>query len=81
MVGGAVGTTAMQLHVLPRTLVIGLVASLLVAMAAIAWASWDVGGRMRRGCWRGVAIAGDDQATAGVVAKVLAILCGLMASA
>src|SRR5207237_7068692 len=53
---GAVGTTAMRLHVVPMTLVIGLVASLLVAMAAIAWARWDVGesdsARLLAGGWQ-----------------------------
>jgi hypothetical protein len=39
----AVGTTAMRLFVEPRTLVIGLLASLAVAGAAILWAVWHVG--------------------------------------
>lgn len=39
----AVGTTAMRLFVEPRTLAIGLVASLLVALLAILWAVWHVG--------------------------------------
>jgi ABC-type lipoprotein release transport system permease subunit len=39
----AVGTTAMRLFVEPRTLVIGLVASLAVAFVAILWAVWHVG--------------------------------------
>ena len=39
----AVGTTAMRLYVEPRTLAIGLLASLAVAFAAILWAVWDVG--------------------------------------
>ena len=41
---GAVGTTALRLHVNPRTLAIGFVASLLVAVCAIVWAVW----RLRR---------------------------------
>ena len=39
----AVGTTAMRLFVEPRTLVIGLLASLAVAFVAILWAVWHVG--------------------------------------
>ena len=39
----AVGTTAMRLFVEPRTLVIGLLASLAVALLAILWAVWHVG--------------------------------------
>lgn len=39
----AVGTTAMRLFVEPRTLVIGLLASLAVAFIAILWAVWHVG--------------------------------------
>jgi ABC-type antimicrobial peptide transport system permease subunit len=39
----AVGTTAMRLHVEPMTLVIGLLASLFVALLAILWAVWNVG--------------------------------------
>ncbi len=52
----AVGTTAMRLHVEPPTLAIGLLASLLVAMIAIAWAAWDVGradaARLLAGGWQ-----------------------------
>lgn len=40
---GAVGTTAMELYVEPRTLVIGLLASLCVAFAAVLWGVWRVG--------------------------------------
>ena len=39
----AVGTTAMRLFVEPRTLVIGLLSSLLVAFLAILWAVWHAG--------------------------------------
>jgi ABC-type antimicrobial peptide transport system permease subunit len=39
----AVGTTALRLFVEPRTLAIGLVASLAVAFFAILWAVWHVG--------------------------------------
>ena len=39
----AVGTTALRLFVEPRTLTIGLVASLAVAFFAILWAVWHVG--------------------------------------
>jgi len=39
----AVGTTALRLYVEPRTLVIGLVASLAVAFCAILWAVWQIG--------------------------------------
>ncbi len=40
---GAVGTTAMHLYVNPQTLVIGLVASLIVAFFAILWGAWRIG--------------------------------------
>ena len=39
----AVGTTALRLYVEPRTLVIGLLASLAVAFLAILWAVWQIG--------------------------------------
>ena len=39
----AVGTTAMRLHVVPTTLLIGLLSSLCVALIAILWAVWNVG--------------------------------------
>ena len=39
----AVGTTALQLHVNPITLIVGLVASILVALAVIAWTIWRLG--------------------------------------
>lgn len=40
---GAVGTTALYLHVVPMTLVYGYVGSLIVAFFAIWWAVWRVG--------------------------------------
>jgi ABC-type antimicrobial peptide transport system permease subunit len=40
---GAVGTTQMRLHVVPMTLAIGFVSSLLVAAGAILWGVWRVG--------------------------------------
>jgi ABC-type antimicrobial peptide transport system permease subunit len=40
---GAVGTTAMRLHVLPLTLLYGFVGSLVVALCAILWAVWRLG--------------------------------------
>ncbi len=74
---GAVGTTAMRLHVIPMTLVIGLVASLLVAMVAIAWASWDVGradaARLLAGGWHSQE---SMKRRRGWVAKGLAVLGG-----
>lgn len=52
---GAVGTTAMELHVEPRTLAIGLLASLCVAFAAVLWGVWRVGrtpeARLLAGGW------------------------------
>jgi ABC-type antimicrobial peptide transport system permease subunit len=40
---GAVGTTAMTLHLVPLTLVYGWVGSLFVAIFAILWAVWRIG--------------------------------------
>jgi ABC-type lipoprotein release transport system permease subunit len=40
---GAVGTTQMRLHVMPMTLIIGFVSSLVVAALAILWGVWRVG--------------------------------------
>jgi ABC-type lipoprotein release transport system permease subunit len=52
---GAVGTTAMRLYVEPQTLVMGLVASLLVAFVAVLWGVWRVGrtpeARLLAGAW------------------------------
>ena len=52
---GAVGTTAMRLHVIPITLCYGLVGSLFVALLAILWAVWRVGreqpARLMAGAW------------------------------
>lgn len=52
---GAVGTTAMRLFVEPRTLVIGLLASLFVAFLAVLWGVWRVGrtpeARLLAGGW------------------------------
>jgi ABC-type lipoprotein release transport system permease subunit len=52
---GAVGTTAMRLYVEPRTLVIGLLASLFVAFLAVLWGVWRVGrtpeARLLAGGW------------------------------
>jgi ABC-type antimicrobial peptide transport system permease subunit len=40
---GAIGTTALELHVRPMTLGIGFAAGVLVAMAAVLWAVWRLG--------------------------------------
>lgn len=52
---GAVGTTAMTLHVEPMTLVYGFAGSLFVAFFAILWAVWRVGraqpARLLSGGW------------------------------
>jgi len=40
---GAVGTTAMRLHVVPITLLYGFVGSVLVAYLAILWSVWRIG--------------------------------------
>jgi putative ABC transport system permease protein len=52
---GAVGTTALRLHVQPMTLAIGLVASLAVAFLAMVWGVWRVGrtpsARLLAGAW------------------------------
>ena len=52
---GAVGTTAMELYVEPRTLAIGLLASLGVAFLAVLWGVWRVGrtpeARLLAGGW------------------------------
>lgn len=52
---GAVGTTALSLHISPLTLLYGFVASALVAACTIAWAVWRVGGeapaRLLAGGW------------------------------
>jgi hypothetical protein len=83
---GAVGTTAMRLHVEPRTLAIGLVASLAVAFLAILWAVWNVGraqaARLLAGGWnaptpgkaRAGRVAGRVAAAAGAVGLLLLAL-------
>jgi putative ABC transport system permease protein len=75
---GAVGTTAMRLHVVPVTQAIGLAASLLVAMVAIAWASWDVGradaARLLAGGWHSQETTKRGR---GILARVLAVACGV----
>jgi hypothetical protein len=52
---GAVGTTAMHLHVVPMTLVYGFAASLIIAALAILWGVWRVGrtpaGQLLAGGW------------------------------
>lgn len=52
---GAVGTTAIQLYVVPLTLVIGLVLSLVVALFTVWWSVWRVGrtaeARLLSGGW------------------------------
>ncbi|HEY8749141.1 MAG TPA: FtsX-like permease family protein [Tepidisphaeraceae bacterium] len=40
---GAVGTTALYLHIAPLTLVYGYVSGLVVAFATILWAVWQIG--------------------------------------
>ena len=49
---GAVGTTAMTLHIVPLTLVYGLTGSLFVAFFAILWAVWRVGAATGRAAGR-----------------------------
>jgi putative ABC transport system permease protein len=52
---GAVGTTALRLHVVPATLAIGFVAGVIVAMLAVWWGTWRIGrtpvARLLAGSW------------------------------
>lgn len=52
---GAVGTSAMHLHVLPMTLIYGFITSLIMAALAILWGVWRVGrtpaGTLLAGGW------------------------------
>jgi ABC-type lipoprotein release transport system permease subunit len=52
---GAVGTTALRLHVVPMTLAVGFIAGVIVAMLAVWWGAWRVGrtqvARLLAGSW------------------------------
>jgi putative ABC transport system permease protein len=85
---GAVGTTAMQLHVVPVTLCYGSMTSIIIAVFAIWWGVWQVGrtsaGRLLAGGW-GVAdadIKGASKWTGrvawgGLVLGVVLLVCGM----
>ena len=85
---GAVGTTAMNLHVVPMTLVYGFVTSLMIAALAILWGVWRVGrtpaGRLLAGGWGTATPAtktrGKWTTKIGLASLLLAIMmlaCGL----
>jgi len=83
---GAVGTTALRVHVEPTTLLIGLAASLLIAAAAVTWAAralrrvepvqllsgrWGEGGLVKRSAPTGSAAATLAAAAGGVTMVIL----------
>ena len=83
---GAVGTTALRVHVEPTTLLIGLAASLLIAAAAVTWAAralrraepvqllsggWGVGEAMKRSAATGSAVATLAAAACGLTMVIL----------
>jgi ABC-type antimicrobial peptide transport system permease subunit len=75
---GAIGTTAMRLHVVPETLVYGLIGSLLVAFFAILWAVWRVGGapagRLLAGGWD----LRNRRSGKGAISRWIGILCAVL---
>jgi ABC-type antimicrobial peptide transport system permease subunit len=75
----AVGTTAMRLFVEPRTLAIGLVASLAVAFGAILWAVWHVGKTEAARLLAGGRYAPVDvgKRNAGLLASASSLLFGI----
>ena len=83
---GAVGTTALRVHVEPVTLLIGLAASLLIAAAAVTWAAralrrvepvqllsgqWGDGGLVKRSAATGSAAATLASAACGLTMVIL----------
>jgi ABC-type antimicrobial peptide transport system permease subunit len=78
---GAVGTTALYLHVAPMTLVYGYVGSLAVAFFAIWWAVWRVGRTRTATLLAGGWGARHSGRRGGVVARVTGILFILVAIA
>ena len=78
---GAVGTTALRLHVEPLTLVIGLLASLAVAFLAVLWGVWRVGraapSRLLAGAWNDPPLARGRRGRATMIVGTAAALGGL----
>lgn len=79
---GAVGTTALQLHIVPLTLIIGLVASLLVAGAALLFAVWRLGRseavQLLSGGWsRGDAKRGSRALPLAAITALAGLLLGV----
>lgn len=77
---GAVGTTALHLHVYPLTLIIGLASSMLIALCAAAWGAWRLGKTEAASLLAG-AFATRIKTTGRRIAPIAAITCAIIALA
>lgn len=79
---GAVGTTALRLHIEPRTLLIGFAAGLLVAFCSVLWGLWRVGrtppARLLAGSWDSPSQVGVRRGRLTAIAAIAATLGGVV---